>query len=287
MTTPIPRTRAMCAADLNAVVDWWQTDIVDIEPGVIRLRGYPVEQLIGRVSFPAMIWLMLRGELPESRHADLFGAVLVAAVDHGPQAPSIATARMAATCGVGINNAMASGVNALGDVHGGAGEQCMRLLARVIDGQDKGEEAAFAVRRELDAWRTEHGRFIPGFGHRFHHVDPRAVRLAELVDEAHAADRVSGKYLAAAREVERSLSSSGRSVPMNIDGIAAVVLLELGFPWELGRGVFILSRSVGICAHAFEQTLQGGRIKGPTPPAVGFRYTGPGPRSLPEEGSTS
>jgi len=69
---------------------------------------------------------------------------------------------------------------------------------------------------------------------------------------------------------------------MNIDGITAVVLLELGFACELGRGIFILSRSVGICAHAFEQSRQGERIKGPTPPGAGFRYRGVAPRGLPD-----
>ena len=49
----------------------------------------------------------------------------MAAVDHGPQAPSIAVARMAMTCGVDVNNAMASAINILGDVHGGAVEQCV------------------------------------------------------------------------------------------------------------------------------------------------------------------
>jgi citrate synthase len=68
---------------------------------------------------------------------------------------------------------------------------------------------------------------------------------------------------------------------MNIDGIIAVVLLELGFPPALGRGVFILSRSVGICAHAFEQSQQKERIKGPTPPEAGFLYRGVPPRELP------
>ena len=36
---------------------------------------------------------------------------------------------MAVTCGVGINNAMASAINMLGDVHGGAGEQAVTLLS--------------------------------------------------------------------------------------------------------------------------------------------------------------
>ena len=43
---------------------------------------------------------------------------------------------------------------------------------------------------------------------------------------------------------------------MNIDGITAVIFCELGFEPELGRGLFVLSRSVGILAHAWEQKQQ-------------------------------
>src|SRR5918995_5289533 len=96
-----------------------------MEPGMIRYRGYAVEDLIGRVGFAEMVWLLTRGELPDPSVAKLLEAALVAAVDHGPQAPSIAVARMAMTCGVDINSAMASAVNLLGDVHGGAVEQCV------------------------------------------------------------------------------------------------------------------------------------------------------------------
>jgi citrate synthase len=76
---------------------WWRASIIEMAPGVIRYRGYAVEELIGRVSFAQMIWLMTRGELPDPRQATLLEAALTAAVDHGPQAPSIAIARMAAT----------------------------------------------------------------------------------------------------------------------------------------------------------------------------------------------
>src|SRR5215467_5278329 len=116
---------------IDDVTDWWQTEIVDIAPGMIRVRGYAIEDLIGHISFPAMIWLVTRGELPSEAEAELLGAVLVAGVDHGPQAPAVAIARMAVTCGVGLNSAMASGVNVLGDIHGGAGQQCMQLLADI------------------------------------------------------------------------------------------------------------------------------------------------------------
>ena len=96
---------------------WWQTEIIDVRPGEIALRGYPVQELIGNVGFVDTIWLMLRGELPSHAQAALFEAALVASVDHGPQAPSIAIARMATTCGVPVNGAMASAINVLGDVY--------------------------------------------------------------------------------------------------------------------------------------------------------------------------
>ena len=92
--------------------EWWQTGIIEMMPGVIRLRGYEIQDLIGRVSFPAMIWLMLRGELPGDEEAALLEAALVASVDHGPHAPSIAISRMATSCGLPINGAMASARNA-------------------------------------------------------------------------------------------------------------------------------------------------------------------------------
>ena len=87
----------------NDVSEWWSTAIIDMVPGRIRLRGRPIEELIGTVTFPQMVWLMTRGNLPTEDEAALLECALVAAVDHGPQAPSIAAARMAVTCGLGLN----------------------------------------------------------------------------------------------------------------------------------------------------------------------------------------
>ena len=189
---------------LAAAQDWWTTSIIDMHPGVIRFRGYAIEDLIGRTSYAQMVWLMLRGELPSKGEADLLEAALVAAVDHGPQAPSIAVARMAVTCA---------------------------LLA--------------------------------------------------LVDAAAAAGTVSGRFASIGRAVEAALAERARrTVPMNIDGATAVIFAELGFPPPLGRGLFLLSRAIGILAHAWEQSQQGGRIKGPMPPEFLYRYRGAPPRPL-------
>jgi citrate synthase len=257
----------------GAVADWWATAVSRMEPGVIELRGRPVQQLIGTTDLTSMIWLMLRGDPPTAPQAALLEAALVAAVDHGPQAPSIAIARMAANCGVGLNNAIASGVNALGDAHGGAGQQCVELLDDILEAEATGFGLDRAVRRAV-AGRPRH---LPGFGHRFHPVDPRRDPLLALVDEAVGDEVVPGDHLRAGRAVEAYLAQErSRPVPMNIDGATAIIYAELGFPAPLARGLFVLSRSIGILAHAWEETQQGRRNKGPIPRSILPAYLGPG-----------
>ena len=266
---------------LSKATQWWSTEIIDMKPGVIRFRGFPIEQLIGRVSFPQMIWLMLKGELPSADQGALLEAALVAAVDHGPQAPSIAISRMAVTCGLPLNGAMASAINVLDDIHGGAGEQCMELYAAIAAKREAGESLDRAVEAGLDAFTAEHGKIVPGFGHRFHPVDPRSPRLLGLVDAAREKGVVAGRFADIGRGVEDLMQRrKGRKIPMNIDGATAVIYSELGFSPALGRGLFILSRSVGILAHAWEQSQQGGRIKGPMPPGIAYNYTGVDPRDF-------
>jgi len=277
-------TSAGNAADVeNASSAWWRTGVIDMQPGVIRYRGYAIEDLIGNVGFAQMIWLMLRGDLPTPAQGALLEAALMSAVDHGPQAPSIAIARMAATCGVGLNNAMASAVNVLGDVHGGAGEQAVALYHDVAARIDAGLPLAEAARAALRDYVELNGKFVSGFGHRFHPLDPRSPRLLQLVDEAAARGEVSGRYAAIGRAIEAELAAQkGRPIPMNIDGATAVIYAELAFPAPLARGLFCLSRSVGILAHAWEQTQQGGRNKGPIPRQYLPKYEGEPPRSLPD-----
>jgi citrate synthase len=258
---------------------WWNTGIIDIHPGKISVRGYALQDLIGRISFPQMIWLMLRGDLPTPAQAKLLEAALVASVDHGPHAPSIAIARIASTTGIALNNAMASAINVLGDVHGGAGQQCMELYDLVAAHPKAGSDLPAAVDEVLAAFVAEHGKIIPGFGHRFHPVDPRCAPLFALIAEARASGTVEGRYAEIGRAVEAGIQRrTGKSIPMNIDGVTAAIFSELGFPAPLGRGLFILSRSVGILSHAWEEMSRGSRMKGPMPKTIPYTYSGPAPR---------
>lgn len=255
--------------------DWWATSVTRIEPGVIEHRGIPVQDLIGRTTFAEMVWLMVRGERPDPRQAALLEAALVASTDHGPQAPSIAIARMAITCGVGINSAMASAVNVLGDVHGGAGEQCLTLLEEIVDRASFDDDWDAAAQECVTRFRRA-GPHIPGFGHRFHPIDPRRGPLLGLVAAARDEGVVSGHHLQAGLAVERLLARDReRAVPMNIDGATAIIYGELGFPSALARGLFVLSRSVGILAHVWEEAESGSRLKGPMPPTILPTYVPP------------
>ncbi len=260
--------------DADRVRDWWRTSIIDMAPGRIAFRGHPIEDLIGAVSFPQMIWLMVRGEMPSEPQARIFEAALVAGVDHGPQAPSIAAARMAATCGVGLNSVLATGVGMLGDVHGGAGEQCAELYYDIEARRRKGATLEDAVSTGLEAWRAAHGKIVSGFGHRFHKpTDPRAPRLMALVEAAALEGTVGGGFAEIGMAVQERIGAErGAPIAMNIDGATAVIFCELGFPAPLARGLFCLSRSVGVLAHGWEQMEQGGRNKGPMPPAYLPRY---------------
>jgi citrate synthase len=256
------------------VAQWWGTSVSRMAPGEIELRGRPVQDLIGSTSLPAMIWLLIRGSLPTPGEAALLEAALVSSVDHGPQAPSIAAARMAITCGVGLNTAIATGAGMLGDSHGGAGEQAVELFNEIRDAERAGEDLAVATERVLASWRPR-SRYIPGFGHRFHPLDPRREPLLSLVANAVRDGVVSGDYLRAALAVEASLNEGRtRPIPMNIDGATAVIYAELGFAPPLARGLFVLSRSIGILAHAWEESQQGRRNKGPMPPSILPAYLG-------------
>ena len=88
-----------------------------------------------------------------------------------------------------------------------------------------------------------------------------------LVREAAEKGVVPGRFADIGEAVQAEIGRQrGVPIAMNIDGATAVVFCELGFPPPLSRGLFCLSRSVGVLAHGWEQMQQGGRNKGPMPP---------------------
>ncbi|MFS0785595.1 citryl-CoA lyase [Shouchella sp. 1P09AA] len=251
---------------------WWETDISDIKKNEITIRGKKVEDLIGNVSYTQMLFFLLVGEELTEQKAKLFESVLVAGADHGPRAPSIAAARMAATCGVTFNSAVATGVNMLGDVHGGAVEDSMAILYDTKEAMHKGTGD---VAQQLDEI-LEAGKKLPGFGHQLHDNDPRVKRLYELSQSLIDDGEITGDYLTILEQYRHEISTrKNRTFTINVDGISAAIQCELGIPAEAAKGIFALSRGMGIVAHAYEELQKGTLIKGPCPNEENLvRYTG-------------
>lgn len=249
-----------------------KTSISQVFPDRILVRGYDLAQMAGRYSLGDTVYLLFKGELPPGREGDLLEAMIVLSVEHSINAPSTHTARAVANCGVPLQSAVAAGVSALGEHHGGAGEACARLLQSALQ-QNPPRTAQEIVSEFRDA-----GRRLPGFGHRLHDPDPRAERLLALGEQW----GINGPHVTLAREIEATLrAATGRSLPMNVDGAQAALLSDMGLDWRFAKAVFILGRTAGLAAHAVEEMTTGKPFQFIAP--VQVEYVGPQERALPED----
>jgi citrate synthase len=262
----------------------WTTSLSETTAETISIRGYDLAELIGTVPFPAVVHLLYTGELPDPPTGRLIDALMVASIDHGAGAPSVLAARTAMSGGATLQGAAAAGLLTLGEFHGAAVDSAMHVIATVVDAtRVAGSRSQSAAADDLVAdWRAR-GERIPGFGHRQHkRRDPRLDRLMAVARDA----GVTGDHLAAAAALEAALTRAvGKPMPINIDGVMAAVLNEVGFPSELGNALFIAARLAGILAHANEerQTMIPMRRVDP----INHSYRGPDRRTLPPTGAVS
>jgi citrate synthase len=251
----------------------WRTSIVDASDGRIRLRGYDITALMTRATFTDTLFLLHRSELPTPDERALLDAILIGVADHGSGAPSCATARLAASGNrQSLSAAVAAGLLAVGDEHGGAGSLCMDMIAAGTTlARQEGVPLGDAALRVVAETRAA-GRRVPGLGHRTHSVDPRTKVLFDL-----ARDRnVAGDGIAFIEAVEAVLRDQGKALPINIDGALAAVLHDLGFPPPFGKLVFFVGRMAGLTAEVAEEYLR----EKPMRIRIPVSYDGPGARDL-------
>src|SRR4051795_2328511 len=177
-TTTVPEVDRRSQARTQG--DHWQSSLTSIAPNAILIRGYAVDEMMGRLSFADAVYLLLMGELPTPAIGRMLNAVLVSSLDHGVTPPSTLAARNVATSGAPLKDCVAAGILAFGPHHGGDIETCMRFLDQgltLIRGGRSLQDAADAIVRQC----VEENIVPPGFGHRYHTRDPRAARLFQMV----------------------------------------------------------------------------------------------------------
>jgi citrate synthase len=254
-------------------MDPWRTAIATSDATNMWIRGYEIASLMQRSSFTDAIFLLHKGELPTGGERRLLDAILIGVADHGSGAPSCATARLAASGNrQSLSAAIAAGILAIGDEHGGAGSSCMELIASgVALAKRDGISIEDAAQRCVDDAVTTKTR-LPGLGHRVHTTDPRTATLFDLAQTEHLA----GDGVRFMRAVEAKARERIKPLPLNIDGALAAVLHDLGFPPPFGKLVFIIGRVAGLTAEVAEEYLR----ERPMRITIPVNYDGVAPRSI-------
>ena len=254
-------------------MDKWRTAIVRSEEAAIWIHGHDVTALMRQASFADTVFLLHRGRLPDARERKLIDAILISVADHGPGAPSCATARLVASGNrQSISAAIAAGILAIGNEHGGAGENCMVMIADGVAEAERLSVSIETVAVNVVERAIENGTRVPGLGHRVHRIlDPRVEVLFSLAREGEK----EGAGVRFMRAVHAAASERIRPLPMNIDGGLAAILHDLGFRPEAGKFIFIIGRVAGLTAEVAEEYAR----EKPMRVRIPVQYDGEGPRS--------
>lgn len=242
-------------------LDRWQTSITEIGDGVIRYRGQDIAPLIDEGDLTDCLWLLLFGYAPNDGQADAFRRAVIAALDHGPAAPSTLAARATASTRSSIPFSLAAGLIAFaGPAHGGAAEEAAKIFAETAGSPEPMAEVGRHVDHILSS-----GRRMPGYGHPYHSVDPRVAPLM-----AGIAEQRIHRDLALA--FERVLTErTGKSLRMNADAAVGALLLDAGLLPSDVTLVTALGRSFGLASHAREEQLNERPFRAPALATIHFQ----------------
>jgi len=205
---------------------------------------------------------MLHGAAADPTKVDALDSYLTVMAESGLSASAF-TARIVASTRASLTaSVLAAWCAFTGALHGGAPGPTLDML-----------DAAEAV-PDLVPWleaRLRSGERLMGFGHRvFRGNDPRAEAMRRSMQ---AMGPHAGR-LALAERLEQAVAAAiervkpGRTLPPNVEIMAALLLDAVGVPRDAFTLVFAVGRSAGWLAHAMEQR-KAGRMMRPTSAYVG------------------
>lgn len=261
--------------------DYWRTAVSYVGPHKLLIRGYPIEEIIVKLGYAEVVYLTVRGELPTKEQARVLEAALCSIPAHQWVAAHLLAAAVTASASPESPiPGIASGILTMGSVTVSPQETATLIdRARQI-AQEEDLSPEGAAERVVDEYLAN-GRLIPGLGHPNHKDhDPRATALAQVAKEQGVWGSTCEFYELVRQAFVRR---TGKQLPVNIDGMLACVLAELGFtPLEMA-GIAATAAMPGIVAHVVEEIESGVPLR-IVPEEHGSRYVGPPERHLPETG---
>src|SRR2546427_32992 len=250
---------------------------IDGDKGILRYRGYPIEQLAEKSTFLETAYLLLHGELPSASELDrwVFDITHHTIIhenikkfidgfhhDAHPLAGFVSPVAHEQTCWRGgmrgaawahadRYSAMAAAAVALyGPLHGGANEQVLRMLHEI------------GTKENIPAYiqRVKNGEVrLMGFGHRIYkNYDPRAKIIKQTADQVFD---LTGKnpLIDIALELERIALQDeyfvSRKLYPNVDFYSGIIYEAMKFPIDMFPVLFAIGRTPGWLAQWQEMLL--------------------------------
>ncbi len=217
----------------------------------ILVRGHDLlEELLGKITFTEMTWLMLVGKMPTPQQARMIDALLNILVEHGMVSSVVAARLTYHTAPEALQGAVVASLQGAGSVHLGSSEYAAKWMVDALK-KNKADGDLDAIAAEVVANHANANRRIAGIGHRTHpHGDPRAVKLFQIASET----GVYGRYCALIERVSVAAEKQHkRAFPPNVTGAIGAIALDMGIPWQLTKGFALIGRTLGTIAHIGEE----------------------------------
>lgn len=255
---------------------YWKTKVSKVGDHQILIRGYPLADIIGSLTFTQAIFLTLRGELPSEREHKMLDALLCAILDHEFICSTAPASRFVASANPQIMPAIAAGVLAMGSNTVSPQDSAELIEKAYALKQQEQLTLAETARRIVDERMAQKKRF-PGFGHPTHKLhDPRSTKLRQVAAELGYIGEKTLLYEAIHSEL---VSRVKKELPINVDGRMACCMSEMGFHPLQMASVGALSFLPGVIAQAIEEIQEGVPLR--IIPDLITEYVGEPERKLP------
>lgn len=257
----------------------WETKISKAVSYNCLIRGYRHDEIIENLTYTEGMFLTLVGRLPGKNEVKMMDAILNCILELEIQSVTVAVARHIASGNPEVTPAVAGGLLPTGRRTTSPQDAADLINAALKMMAEQGLSREETARNIVTQYRKEKKRF-PGFGHpSLRKGDYRAISLRRVAEREGIVGENTLIYEAIHAEFLRQTGKT--DVPINVDGMMACLMMEIGIDPLVMTGVAMLSVMPGIIAHAVEEIRNIGPLRYPDPETV--RYTGEPERDLPPE----